>query len=87
LRKDSSGKNLILVVCNFTPVPRYNYRIGVPRAGYWEEIINTDAKEYWGSGMGNLGGKEAEAVPFHNRPYSLSLTLPPLGVLYLRWKG
>ena len=87
LRKDRSGKNLILVVCNFTPVPRYNYRIGVPKKGYWEEIINTDAKEYWGSGVGNLGGKEAEAIPFHNRPYSLSLTLPPLGVLYLRWKG
>lgn len=87
LRKDRSGENLILVVCNFTPVPRYDYRIGVPRKGYWEEIINTDAKEYWGSGIGNLGGKEAEAIPFHNRPYSLSLTLPPLGVLYLRWKG
>lgn len=84
LRKSKEGKNVVLVVANFTPVPRYDYRIGVPKGGFWEEIINTDAKEYWGSGMGNLGGKEAEKIPFHGRGYSLSLTLPPLSVLYLR---
>lgn len=87
LRKDSEGKNLLLIVCNFTPVPRFDYRIGVPKGGFWREIINTDAKEYWGSGMGNLGGKTSENIPFHGREFSLSITLPPLSVLYLRWEG
>ncbi|OAQ20114.1 1,4-alpha-glucan branching protein GlgB [Thermosulfurimonas dismutans] len=87
LRKDSSGENLLVIVCNFTPVPRYEYRIGVPRPGFYREILNTDAAEYGGSGHGNFGGQKAEAVPFHGRPYSLNLTLPPLGVLYFRWEG
>ncbi|AAC06895.1 1,4-alpha-glucan branching protein GlgB [Aquifex aeolicus] len=87
LRKDKSGKEIILVVCNFTPVPRYDYRVGVPKGGYWREIMNTDAKEYWGSGMGNLGGKEADKIPWHGRKFSLSLTLPPLSVIYLKHEG
>ena len=86
LRKDSTGKNILACVFNFTPVPRHNYRIGVPIGGYWEEIINSDAKEYGGSGMGNYGGKHAESKPWHGRPYSLSLTLPPLAGLILRAK-
>ncbi len=83
IRKDNKG-NKILVVCNFTPVPRYNYRVGVPEGGFWKEILNTDAREYWGSGMGNMGGKEAEPLPFHGRSHSLELVLPPLAVIYMK---
>ena len=72
------------MVCNLTPVPRTGFRLGVPEAGYWREILNSDAREYGGSGMGNLGGLHTEDQPSHGRPYSLSLTLPPLGVLFLK---
>ncbi len=75
---------IVLVVCNFTPVPRHGYRIGVPRGGGWREIVNSDAHDYGGSGLGNAGGCHADAVPFHGRPWSLRLTLPPLGVVVLR---
>ena len=84
LRKGKLPEDTILVVCNFTPVPREEYRIGVPTAGFWREVLNGDAAEYGGSGWGNMGGKEAEAVPVHGRPYSLSLTLPPLAVIFLK---
>ncbi len=84
LRKGKSAKEQVVVVCNFTPVPRLNYRLGVPCGGFWREILNSDAKEYGGSGMGNLGGAQAQAEPIHGRPFSLSLTLPPLAVLYLK---
>ena len=77
----------VLVVCNFTPVPRYGYRIGVPQGGFWREVLNSDAREYGGSGLGNLGGVWADPVPWHGRPYSLPLTLPPLGCLYLKPEG
>ncbi len=72
-----------MVVCNFTPVVREGYRVGVPEAGYYRERLNTDAAEYGGSGVGNLGGCQAEATPSHGRPFSLSLTLPPLATLVL----
>jgi 1,4-alpha-glucan branching enzyme len=84
MRKGRSADDTVLIVCNFTPVPCYNYRVGVPRGGYWREILNSDAKEYGGSGHGNLGGMEASPIPFHGRPYSLNLTLPPLGVIFLK---
>jgi 1,4-alpha-glucan branching enzyme len=58
--------------------------LGVPTAGYWRELLNSDAKEYGGSGMGNAGGATAEEVAVHGRPYSLNLTLPPLAVLFLK---
>ncbi|MDW7978449.1 MAG: 1,4-alpha-glucan branching protein GlgB [Candidatus Caldarchaeum sp.] len=87
LRRADSSDDVILVVCNFTPVPRHNYRVGVPKPGFWREIINTDATEYGGSGMGNLGGKEAEEEPMHGRNHSLSLTLPPLAAIYLKNTG
>jgi 1,4-alpha-glucan branching enzyme len=73
----------MLVVCNFTPVPRQGYRIGVPQGGMWRECLNTDSDHYAGSGMGNGGAVHAEAVPVHGLSMSLSLTLPPLGVLWL----
>jgi len=81
VRRDKSTKDIILVVCNFTPVPRYNYRVGVPEGGFWKEALNSDAQVYGGSGHGNLGGAEAAPIPWHGKNYSLSLTLPPLGVL------
>jgi len=84
LRKARSAKEQILVVCNFTPVPRQNYRVGVPYAGFWREILNSDAETYGGSGTGNLGGAEAAPIPSHGRYHSLNLTLPPLGVVFLK---
>ncbi|MDR5683265.1 MAG: 1,4-alpha-glucan branching protein GlgB [Armatimonadota bacterium] len=86
LRKGRSGPPVI-VVCNFTPVPRTNYRVGAPTSGFWREILNSDASVYGGSGWGNMGGADAVPVPFHGRPYSLNLTLPPLGAVFLRWEG
>ena len=84
LRKSTNMAETVLVACNFTPVPRLNCRVGVPMSGYWREILNTDAKEYGGSGVGCGGGAGTEAIPAHGRPFSLKLDLPPLGVLYLQ---
>jgi len=86
IRKGKSAGDIILVVGNFTPVTRFNYRVGVPYGGLWKEIINGDAKEYGGSGQGNLGGVKATTTPFHGRPYSLNLTLPPLAVVFFKGK-
>jgi 1,4-alpha-glucan branching enzyme len=71
----------VLVVCNFTPVPRYGYKIGAPAGGTWREILNSDAVEYGGSGQGNLGGLAAAGLPWHGHQCSLSLTVPPLALL------
>ena len=87
IRKGSSSEDILLAVCNFTPVPRFNYRVGVPRGGYWREIFNSDSKEYGGSGHGNMGGVEASAISFHGRPQSLNLTLPPLGAVFFKGEG
>jgi len=87
LRRGRSADDVVLVVCNCTPVPRYNYRVGVPFGGFWEEVLNSDAVDYGGSGVGNLGGVEAEQVPVHGRPWSLPLTLPPLGVVIFAPEG
>lgn len=84
LRRAKTNGDLIAVVCNFTPVPRHNYRVGVPRGGYWREILNSDAAEHGGSGHGNLGGVEASPVGYHGRPFSLNLALPPLGAVFLK---
>jgi 1,4-alpha-glucan branching enzyme len=84
LRKSSDGREQIIVVCNFTPVPRSNYRIGAPRGGFWRELLNSDATEHGGSGHGNLGGVEASPVPCFGRMHSLTLTLPPLGAIFLK---
>src|SRR5439155_3410322 len=77
LRKGKSERERIVIVCNFTPVPREGYRLGVPSGGFWRELLNSDANDYAGGGMGNKGGVQAEAKPAHGRPFSLPLTLPP----------
>ncbi|MDW7711264.1 MAG: 1,4-alpha-glucan branching protein GlgB [Deferrisomatales bacterium] len=87
LRRGREPGNEILVVVNFTPVPRPNYRVGVPRGGHWREALNSDARLYGGSGWGNLGGLEATPAPSHGHFHSLSLTLPPLGILFFRPEG
>jgi 1,4-alpha-glucan branching enzyme len=84
LRKSPDGREQIAVVCNFTPVPRNNYRIGAPRGGFWRELLNSDASEHGGSGHGNLGGVEASPVPCLGRMHSLTLTLPPLAAVFLK---
>jgi len=84
LRKAKSSDAVVLVACNFTPVPRHNHRVGAPSGGKWKEILNSDSKDYGGSGQGNLGGVEAAPVPSHGQPYSLTLTLPPLAAVFLK---
>ena len=71
-------------MCNFTPVPRANYRVGVPSGGIWRELLNSDATAYGGSGQGNLGGLEAAPIPAAGRHHSLNATLPPLGIVVFR---
>ena len=83
-RLDRSRRAEVVVLLNFTPVPRPNYRVGVTRGGLYRELLNSDASVYGGSGQGNLGGVEAAPVPSHGRPWSLTLTLPPLGMLVLK---
>jgi 1,4-alpha-glucan branching enzyme len=80
LRRARNSSELILVVCNFTPVPRPGYRVGVPRGGPWHEILNSDSTVYGGSGWGNLGGLGAIQEPMHGRSWSLHLVLPPLSI-------
>jgi 1,4-alpha-glucan branching enzyme len=87
LRKGKNPGDELLVACNFTPVSRHAYRIGVPCGSYWEEILNSDASLYGGSGQGNLGGVEAASIPWHGRAHSLNLTLPPLALLVLKPKA
>jgi 1,4-alpha-glucan branching enzyme len=84
LRKGQNPDDVVLGVFNFTPVPRTGYRVGVPGGGYWRELLNSDAKDYGGSGMGNFGGVHAHPEPMHGRPYSVTLTLPPLGALFFK---
>ncbi len=84
LRRARNPDDCVLAVCNFTPVPRENYRIGVPTGGTWRELLNSDAQEYGGSGVGNLGRVVAEPIPAQDRPFSLSLVLPPLGMLLFK---
>jgi 1,4-alpha-glucan branching enzyme len=84
IRKAKSSSAIMLVLCNFTPVPRYSYRVGTPRGGQWQEVLNSDAARYGGSNMGNLGGAETAPIGLHGRPYSLTLTLPPLSVSFFK---
>jgi 1,4-alpha-glucan branching enzyme len=87
LRKPAGEGAPLLVVCNFTPVPRANFQLGVPLRGVWREIINTDAADYGGSGWGNLGGVESAPVGSHGRVDSVNLNLPPLSTIMLRWEA
>jgi 1,4-alpha-glucan branching enzyme len=85
--RHSAGGASALVVCNFTPVPRYGVVVGVPRGGTWRERLNSDALEYGGSGIGNEGGVVAQPVPSHGRPRSLAVTVPPLACVILTTEG
>jgi 1,4-alpha-glucan branching enzyme len=84
IRRSHDDQNFIVAVCNFTPQPHSHYRVGVPELGFYTEIFNSDAGQYGGSNMGNLGGKWAEEWGYHNQPYSVDLCLPPLGVLMFK---
>jgi 1,4-alpha-glucan branching enzyme len=84
LRKSRHGQERILAVLNCTPLPRLNYRVGVDNDGFWRELFNSDAEAFGGSGHGNSGGVHASPVPKHGRRFSLSLTLPPLGAVFLK---
>jgi len=77
-----AGASEVLAVFNFTPVPRAGYRIGLPRGGFWREVLNSDAEIYGGSGWGNMGGVEAEESSWHGRPFSVRIALPPLGAVF-----
>ncbi|MBS7250474.1 MAG: 1,4-alpha-glucan branching protein GlgB [Candidatus Freyarchaeota archaeon] len=87
IRKGRTTKDILLVICNFTSVPRYNYRVGVPVDGTWKLVLNSDDKKYGGSGLVKKAKAKAKKIPWNYRPYSISLTLPPLGVLFLKWKS
>jgi 1,4-alpha-glucan branching enzyme len=82
-RFGKDAKRPLVCVCNFSPVPRYGYRIGIPLEGRWREALNTDSAYYGGTGEGNLGEVKAEKLPWHDQPFSAELTLPPLGVVWL----
>lgn len=84
IRRSKNSGRIIMCVCNFTPTPRENYRIGAPIGGRWEEVLNSDDAVYGGSGMGNSSGLDAGAEGMSGRPYSIALTLPPLSTLYLK---
>ncbi|GAB4361925.1 MAG: 1,4-alpha-glucan branching protein GlgB [Deltaproteobacteria bacterium] len=84
IRKGRSTGDILLCAFNFTPVPRHNYRLGVPRGGFWKEVLNSDAKEYGGSGQGNIGGVEAAPISVHGRLHAVHLVLPPLGAVFFK---
>jgi 1,4-alpha-glucan branching enzyme len=73
-----------VVACNFTPVPRHGFRVGVPNAGWWHELLNSDAAPYGGSGQGNFGGVPSDAVAWHGHAQSVVVTLPPLAIVVLK---
>jgi 1,4-alpha-glucan branching enzyme len=82
LRRSHSPSQEVVVVCNFTPEPRHNYRVGVPGEGIWKETLNSDSRHYGGSNQGSLGNLEATPVPFHGFPSSLNMVLPPLAIVF-----
>ncbi|MDH4178127.1 MAG: 1,4-alpha-glucan branching protein GlgB, partial [Thermoleophilia bacterium] len=86
-RVNRDGSRVIAAVCNFSPTVREGYRLGLPRAGRWRELVNSDSALYGGSGVGNLGAVEATGGPWHDQPASVRLTLPPLAVLWLAPEG
>lgn len=84
VRKARNSNDIILCICNFTPLTRHNYRVGMPRGGYWKEILNSDSPYYSGSGVGNMGGFDADHLPANGREWSLNLKLPPLGIMFFK---
>jgi 1,4-alpha-glucan branching enzyme len=84
LREGKIANDYLLIVCNFTPVPREHYHVGAPWGGWWREVLNSDAALYGGSGIGNAGGAEAAAIPWHGRSHLLNVTLPPLAMLVFK---
>ena len=84
LRRNNTATEQIIVACNFMPEPRQNYRLGAPCGGHWQELLNSDAVDYGGSGHGNFGGMEAAPFGWLDRPYSLTITLPPLGLVVFK---
>ncbi len=85
-RRSRSSGDIVVCIGNFTPVVRHNYRLGVPEMGFWEEVLNSDAPLYGGSGQGNFGGREATPESVHGQPHSLKVTLPPLAMMVFRLK-
>ena len=82
-RLDSASARPLVCVLNLSPVPREDYRVGMPLPGRWREVLNTDSTYYGGTGVGNLGSVVADAVPWHDQPFSAPLALPPLAALWL----
>ena len=86
LRRGQHPEALVVVACNFTPVPRMGYKVGVPRCGRYAELINTDSAWYGGSNLGNAGGSNAVGEPYQGREYSITITLPPLACVMFAWR-
>jgi len=84
IRKAKDPADFLVIIANFTPVPRVSYRIGVPENCFYKEVLNSDSEIYGGSNMGNTGGLNADAIPFHGKPYSINATLPPLSVMIFK---
>jgi len=84
LRRAKDSDDFIVVVANFTPVVRGGYRVGVPASGFYRELLNSDSENYGGSNVGNRGGLPSDEIPWQGQPYSVLLTLPPLGVVLLK---
>ena len=87
LRRGGPRDPEVAVICNFTPMVREGYRVGLPASGYWREVLNTDARRYGGTNTGNGGGVESEEVAYHEQPASAVLTIPPLAAIFLRRGG
>ena len=84
LRRGTNHEDTLIIACNFTPVPRTEYRLGVPMLSWYQELLNSDAKMYGGSNIGNSGGVQAEEIPWHGQPYSIFITLPPLSAVFFK---
>jgi 1,4-alpha-glucan branching enzyme len=86
-RASKDNERVLITAMNLSPVVRGPYRLGLPRAGRWKELINTDAGQYGGTNTGNMGSVEAEPIPWHGQPFSAEITLPPLAALWLVPEG
>jgi len=84
MRKSKGGHEIVVAIFNFTPVPRHNYRVGVPRPGYWREIFNSDSQQYGGADFGNLGGMDTQDIAWHGKQHSLNVIVPPLGAIFFK---